>query len=122
MSEQTQIISPADIVRELLKLSLALDQAHSDLVAASHDAAAKDALYRKTKATAYVRTVAKTVGEREAHVDLLCGDERHAAHLADSLKTAALERVRSIRQQMNCLQSVSNAVRSEYEVGQRWSA
>lgn len=117
----TDLITPRDLVEAMLTKSKELDQAHDDLITASHKAADKDRDYRKTRATAYVRCVAKTVGEREAQVDLMCNEERYEAHLAESLRAAALERVRSVRASLSAMQSIASAVKSESEMAGRWS-
>lgn len=116
------VITPAMLTQEMLRLSKLLDQAHDELVAASHTAAEKEAEYRLLRAKAFTRASGKTVGDREAQALLQCGPEMQAAHLAESLKVAALERVRSIRAQLSACQSVATAVRSEVEMAGRYAS
>lgn len=115
------VITPRDLVDELLRISKELDSAHDHLVQASRQAADTERDYRKMRATAYVRIQAKTVGEREAQVDLMCNQERHEAHLAEALKVAALEKVRSLRAQLSAAQSIASSVRVEAELAGRYS-
>lgn len=122
MTSFGDVITPKDLVAELLKLSRALDSAHADLVEAGRQHAEAEALYRKTKATAFLRAAGKTVADREAQTDLQCGEERLQRDLARARENAAQELLRSIRTSISCLQSVANATKSEAEMAGRWAS
>lgn len=108
----------SDLTAEMLRLSRALDVAHDDLIRRSNEWARVENEYRKARANTYLAT-SGTVAEREARVDKAVEGERYAAHLADGLKVAALEKVRSLRAQLSACQSVANAVRSDVEMAGR---
>ncbi len=101
------------LVTEMMRLSTALDEGLAALESAAGDYAIADDAYRASRASALLQATGKTVGEREAEVDLVCGDERRAQRIADGRRMVALEAVRSRRQQLSAAQSVANAVREE---------
>lgn len=115
----SDLITPQQLVQELLRMSKLLDQAHDELVARSHEWAKAEDCYRLAKANAFLAS-SGTVGERTARQDKATSDERHAAHLAEALKVAALEAVRSRRTQISAIQSVAAAVRSDLEMSGRY--
>jgi hypothetical protein len=116
-----EIITPKNLTQELLRLSRLLDEAHDELIKQSHEWAVRENEYRLAKASAHLAS-SGTVDERRAYCDKATSQERLAAHLAEGLKVAALEAVRSRRAQLSALQSVGNAVRSEIEMAGRYSA
>ena len=105
-------ITPRQLIEMMLQASRELDAAQAELTAATREAARAENEYRKARASAFLAT-SGTVGEREAHTDKATDRERYAAHLADGLRTAALEAVRNRRTQLSVLQTVANAVREE---------
>jgi hypothetical protein len=74
-----------------------------------------EAAYRKAKAQAWLAAPAGTVPEREAFVNGNTADQRQRRDLADGMRQAALEAVRSRRGQVSALQSLLNAQRAEAE-------
>lgn len=110
MSDQTL----AQMVDEAGRLSALLEAGLKALREAGEEYARAEHAYREKRAQAYLRS-SGTVGEREANVDLYTGDERLRRDLADGLRSAALESVRSRRQQLSALQSLLAAHRSEAE-------
>lgn len=116
----TPDVTPRELVAEMIRLSSLLDEAHEELVRRSHEAAVSEDKYRCAKAVSFLAS-SGTVGERTAYQDKATSSERQAAHLAESLKVAALEMVRSRRTQLSCLQSIGAAVRSELEMAGRYS-
>ncbi len=107
--------TPGDLVAEMLRLSARLDQALAFFYDQSQEWAVAEDAYRSAKARAYLASDG-TVPARNAQVDEACAVERQRAHLADAMRQAALEAVRSRRAQLSACQSVANAVRSEVEM------
>lgn len=75
--------------------------------------------YRKARAEAWLvaprfnEDVKVTAGEREAWVDGQTATVRHARDIADGMRQAALEAVRSRRGQISALQTLLNAHQEE---------
>lgn len=111
----TDATTPAQLAEELLNRSRLLDAAHDELRRCSYEYASAENAYRKAKALAYLAADGP-VAQREAVVDTKCESERYHAHLAEGLRSAALEAVRSHRAQLSAIQSLMNAVRSELEL------
>lgn len=108
-------LTPAQLVAHLLDRSRQLDAAHDELRRCSYEFAQAENAYRKAKALAYLAAEGP-VAERQAIVDSKCESERYHAHLAEGLRSAALECVRSQRAQLTALQTIMNATRSELEL------
>jgi hypothetical protein len=78
-----------------------------------------EAAYRKAKAEAWLiaprftEEIKVTAGEREAWVEGQTSKVRHARDIADGMKQAALEAVRSRRAQISALQTLLNAHQEE---------
>lgn len=87
----------------------ALRTAGTELAQAEHD-------YRLAKAQAFATAPAGTVPEREAHVNSVCAPQRQARDLAEYLRVAALEAVRSRRTQLSALQTLLNAHKAEADM------
>lgn len=98
---------------ELARLSRLLDQGLAALRDQARELAEAEAEYRKAKSLAYVQITEGTVPEREAAVNGVCADLRYKRDLADGMRTAALEAVRSRRTQISALQSLLAAHREE---------
>lgn len=71
---------------------------------------------RFEKAKAFLRAEGKTVDLREAEVELLVNEIRKEAKLAAGLENSALERIRSLRAELQALTSVAWVHRSELEL------
>jgi len=87
----------------------ALRQAASDVANAEFD-------YRKAKAIAWQTAPAGTVPMREAWVDAETAEQRRSLDLAEGSRSAALEAVRSRRQQLSAVQSLLAAHKAEAEM------
>jgi len=104
------------------RLSTLLDTGLEALRSFASDYASAEALYRKAKAAAWLETPRSrngdklTAAEREAMVDATTADERYARDLAQDMRIAALEAVRSRRAQLSAFQSLLAAERSESEL------
>jgi hypothetical protein len=107
-------MTPAEAAEEMRRLSRLLDSGLQALRDQAKEYAEAEDAYRMARATAYL-TSTGTVDERKAHADLATSEERRRAHLADGMRSAATEAVRSRRGQISALQSLLNAHRAEAE-------
>lgn len=98
---------------EMRRLAQLLDDALGFLKRQTREYAEAEAAYRKLKAEAWLTVPAGTVPEREAHVNGATADTRLKRDLADGMRTAALEAVRSRRAQLSALQTLLNAHQEE---------
>lgn len=112
-----------DLIEKANKLSDRIDEGVKALNRAAQDAAEAEHTYRLEKAKAWVTIPAGTVPERQAQVDAAVADERLARDLAEGQRLAALEALRSRRQQASLLQSIAAAYRIEGEFARTgWEA
>lgn len=116
-----------DIVEEMWRLSKLLDRGVAALRSSAAEVADAEHAYRRAKALAWVAVLdalpGATVPERTAWVQGATADERRARDLAEASRLAALEAVRSRRQQISALQTLANADRAEAELaktGPQW--
>lgn len=103
-----------NIADEMFRLSGLLDKAITALREQAVEYADAENEYRMAHAKAYVETVGPA-HMRKANADLATPDERRRAHLADGMRQAALEAVRSRRAQISACQSLLNADKAEAE-------
>jgi hypothetical protein len=103
-----------EFTAEFHRLSKLLDQGLRALREAAHEAASSEDVYRMAHAKAYLSHDGPQ-HERKAAADLATSAERQRAHLADGMRQAALEAVRSRRAQVSALQSLLAAERAEAE-------
>lgn len=101
---------------EARRLSGLLDNALRALREQAQEYAEAEDAYRMAHARAYVAAVGPA-HMRKAQADLATSAERQRAHLADGLRQAALEAVRSRRAQISALQSLLAADREEAAYG-----
>lgn len=110
-----------DSTTEMLRLSRLLDEALDELRSQSQEAAKSEHGYRLSRAKAWLHIDKQHDGQKrlaaeiEADVDALTADLRYQRDLADGLRQAALEAVRSRRQQLSAWQSWMAADRAEAE-------
>ncbi len=108
-----------DFAAEFERLSVLLDGCLRVLKEQVGTYANAEAAYRKGKAQAWIvaprfhEDTKVTAGEREAWVDGETADLRHARDVADGMRQAALEAVRSRRSQISALQSLLAGHREE---------
>ena len=106
---------------QLIAASRALDGSLKFLEDSVADFATAERAYRKAKAEAYLRSSGKNVQEREANAeecrfgDETLGDIRYRRDLAEGLKMAALEGVRSRRTQLSAIQTLASLSKAEAE-------
>lgn len=103
----------AGLTAELLRLSKLLDDALSYLRRSTAEYADAEHAYRQGKARAWLDQREGTVPEREAWVNGLTADLRRKRDLAEGMRQAALEAVRSRRAQLSALQTIAGAAREE---------
>jgi hypothetical protein len=108
--------------REMVRFSKALDERLDYVREKVHEFAEAEAEYRKAKAVAWLEAPRRhedgekvTANEREAMVNAATADERQRRDIAEGLKQAGYEAVRSARQQLSAWQSRVAADRAEAE-------
>lgn len=108
--------------RELVRLSKALEDRLEYVREKVHEYAGAEAEYRKAKAVAWLNAPRRhddgekvTANEREAIVNAATADERQRRDIAEGLKQAGYEAVRSARQQLSSWQTRVGADRAEAE-------
>lgn len=104
------------------RLSEQIDLAIDGLKNTTVEYAKREAEYRKAKAEAWVRCPRDEAGERdwtaarrEAWVNAETSDLRYKRDLADGMRQAALEAVRSRRAQLSSIQTFVNAEKAEMD-------
>lgn len=107
--------STAETFAEANRLSLLIDAAIEALKNTSVAYAEAERDYRKAKAKAWVecKSLDMLAKEKEAWVDAETSDDRYARDVAEGMRQAALEAVRSRRSQLSALQTWLNAEREE---------
>lgn len=115
----------AEAAAEVRRLSALVDDALDDLRTLANDVAHAEHAYRAAKARAWAETAGMRdtstgkpllAAHREALVQSTTADARLGRDLADGLRQAALEAVRSRRAQLSALQSLLAADRAEVEL------
>jgi hypothetical protein len=108
--------------REMLRLSELIDQRLDWVKDKIREYAEAEAVYRKAKAVAWLEAPRRhedgekvTANEREAMVNAKTADERQRRDVAEGLKQAGYEAVRSARQQLSAWQSRVASDRAEAE-------
>lgn len=110
----TNIFELKQTYTELLRLSKDLLDACNQLTVDAKTAVQKENDYRRAKAIAYLNSDG-TVQARQAQVDKVCEKERLEAHLAQAVREAGYERVRSLRTIISAYQTYLNSNRAEAE-------
>lgn len=105
---------------ELERLSRLLDAGLAALRDQAHEYADAEQEYREAKARAWVEVRGAlpdgTVPERDAWVGGVTAVQRRRRDLADGMRQAALEAVRSRRGQISAMQTLANVDRAELEL------
>jgi hypothetical protein len=100
-------------IEEVARFNLLLDNGLRSLREAAVEVAGAEFDYRKAKAIAWQSAPAGTVPMREAWVDSETAEQRQRLDLAEGLRSASLEAVRSRRQQLSAVQSLLAAHKAE---------
>lgn len=109
-------MNPAEVAEELRLRVHQLDDALSYLSSQTKKYAEAENVYRHARARAWVVAPQGTVAEREAWVDGETADVRKARDLAEGMKKAGVEAVRSRQAQLSAWQSMASILRSELEL------
>lgn len=107
---------PHDVVDQFQAVTSELRKAQESLSDALQRAVRADRDYRLARARSYLKSEGKTVGEREAEVELLVDEDRLTAKLAEGQVEACKQRLLNLRQELSALTSVCYLVRSESEL------
>lgn len=110
-------MNTAEALTEANRLSRLIDAAIEGLKNTTVEFATAEREYRKSKAEAWLRAKPEDMlaKEKEAWVDAETSDLRYRRDLADGMRQAALEAVRSRRAQLSALQTFLNAEKAEAE-------
>ncbi len=106
------MLTSTELQTEMVRLSRQLDKGVEYLTTAAQDFATADAAYKRVRAQAFLEADG-AMDMRSATADLAAAKERFDVKLADGMRQAALEAVRSRRQQISALQSLAGAMRAE---------
>jgi len=98
---------------EVQRLSALIDDGIKALTSLAREVAESEFDYRKAKAIAWQTAPPGTVPMREAWVDAETAERRRRLDLAEGSRSAALEAVRSRRQQLSAVQSLLAAHKAE---------
>lgn len=116
--------SSSDFQKEVARLSAELDRADTELRKSIVAYAEKENAYRLAKAKTFLEAEG-TVDAKKAKADLLTADERVAKNVAEGLKAANLELIRSLRAQLSAAQTLAHSARVEIQaldtVQPQWS-
>jgi len=107
-----------ELATECRRLSDKIDAGVNSLNTSARQSAEAEREYRKQKAQAWTLHGDGTAKEREARVDAATADLRYARDLAEAGRQAALEALRSRRQQLSAAQTLVSALKSELEHSQ----
>ncbi len=113
------MITLEDMSSEMKRLSDSIDKALGSLHQQAKQLADAEHAYRKAIAVAWLevrRADEGTAADKDAQVKSMTADLRQTRDLADGLRVAALEAIRSRRTQVSALQSLMNAHRAEAEI------
>lgn len=102
-----------DLVALLSDAIDGVEEAQRDLVEMSGAAAEQDRDYKKAYARAFTSAHGDTVRALEVAADASTADDRYEAKLAENLRVAALENVRTKRTTLTAVQTLTNAWREE---------
>lgn len=118
-------MTPAEMAAEMRRLSENCDKGVAALRTAADEAASAEHAYRHARARAWIESAElvhpvtgkpETAGAREAWVDGQCADARLGRDTAEGMRQAALEALRTRRQQLSALQSLLAAERAEVQM------
>lgn len=103
----------AKITQELVSLSKKLALASNDYTDACREAADKRSTYDVERAKELLRTKGKTVGEREAHVSIVCESVMRDARISEAMREALKERLKALTATLNATQTRASFLKAE---------
>ena len=104
-----------ELMTEARRLSTKIDEGVQTLAKSATTLAEAERQYRQEKARLWVETEATTAAERTVLVDGHSANLRYDRDIAAGLERAALEALRSRRQQLSAIQSILAAHKAEAE-------
>lgn len=111
------MITLVEIHEDMQRFSKLLDRGIDALRDEARNIAAAERDYRKARAEAYLRRAREgTVDEKKAYVDADTADLRYERDVAEGMRTAALEAVRSRRTQLSAAQTMANAYKADADL------
>lgn len=113
-SVEVDVIDLTEALQEVRQLREDMHRAQDWLRDNAPKSSQAEAEYRKARAKAWLE-VEGTAAHREAQVDALTADLRYERDLGERLERAALEKIRSCRQEISLYQSLLAAHRAEAE-------
>lgn len=108
-------MAAVDYARQIVEYCQLLDDALGYLRRQTVECAAAENAYRKERARAWL-TATGTAREKEDQVNAMTADLRETRDLAEGMKKAALEAVRSRRAEISAHQTLLSADRAEAEL------
>ena len=109
-------MTPNEMGKEMIRLSHQIDLGVDSLRSYSEQAAEAEAEYRKAKAQAWVSVPTDLLAaHRQAEVDARTADLRRSRDMAENMRRASIEAIRSRQAQLSALQSLMSAHRAEAE-------
>lgn len=99
--------------REIDRISGLIDEGIRSLVSSAQEVAQAEHDYRKAKAKAWMEAPQGTVPVRESWVDSETAELKMRLDLAEGMRVASLEAVRSRRQQLSAVQSLLAAHKAD---------
>lgn len=110
-------VTPASVESEIRRLARKLEVKTDELADLFQSAAEADVLYRIEFAKALLLSQEKTVAEREADATVRCAALLTDRKCKDAIADAARESCRSLRDQLNAVQSVGANLRAQMQLG-----
>jgi hypothetical protein len=106
----------AELVAQTKLYSARLDRGITELCENAVQLADAEHSYRLAVAKAWMLNTQGTVNARKAQVDADTADLRRVRDIAEGMRVASLEAVRSRRAQLSALQSVAASMRADLEM------
>lgn len=112
-------VTPDKVEDEIRRLSRKLEAKTDELAEVFQSAADAEVAYRVEFAKALLRSQEKTVAEREADAMVQCAALLMDRKGKEAVADAAREAARSLRDQINAVQSISANLRAEMQLAGR---
>lgn len=113
------VVHPADVERELIRLSNSLDESGAEVARLLRDHAEKEAAYRRAYNQALVMSTGRSAEDRKAEAANASEDAQLAAMIALAELRAAREVSHNARCQLEALRSVNANTRYAAGLNQR---
>ncbi len=110
-------VTPSSVEKEIRRLAHKLESKTDDLAVSFKEAADAEVVYKVEYAKALLLSDLKTVAEREADATVKCERLLTDRKCKEAVADAARESVRSLRDQLNAVQSVGANLRAQMQLG-----